>query len=144
MFHRERTEHPIRRRHSPKHSVQGGTPTYLPVGDGEFLYLATVLDLSSRRLAGWSIADNMRTGLVTDALRTAAAVRGASGLNGSIFHSDNGAQYASAEFADLCRDGGDPVAGCGRNVGGQRGRRVAERDVETGDAEGAEALEQCG
>jgi len=84
--------------------VLGGTPTYLPVGDSEFLYLATVLDLSSRRLAGWSIADHMRTGLVTDALRAAAAVRGASGLNGSIFHSDNGAQYASAEFADLCRE----------------------------------------
>ncbi|MBC2644671.1 MULTISPECIES: IS3 family transposase [unclassified Rhodococcus (in: high G+C Gram-positive bacteria)] len=77
---------------------------YLPVGDGEFLYLATVLDLGSRRLAGWSIADHMRTELVTDALRAAAACRGAAGLDGSIFHSDNGAQYASADFADLCRE----------------------------------------
>ena len=65
-----------------------GDITYLPVGDGEFLYLATVLDLRSRRLAGWSIADHMRTGLVTDALRAAAACRGAAGLDGSIFHSD--------------------------------------------------------
>ncbi|MFD6064466.1 IS3 family transposase [Rhodococcus wratislaviensis] len=81
-----------------------GDITYLPVGDGEFLYLATVLDLGSRRLAGWSIADHMRTELVTDALRAAAACRGAAGLDGSIFHSDNGAQYASAEFADLCRE----------------------------------------
>ncbi|ELB89049.1 putative transposase orfB for insertion sequence element [Rhodococcus wratislaviensis IFP 2016] len=79
-----------------------GDITYLPVGDGEFLYLATVLDLGSRRLAGWSIADHMRTELVTDALRAAAACRGAAGLDGSIFHSDNGAQYASAEFAELC------------------------------------------
>ena len=69
-----------------------GDITYLPVGDGEFLYLATVLDLSSRRLAGWSIADHMRTELVADALRAAAACRGAAGLDGSIFHSDNGAQ----------------------------------------------------
>lgn len=77
-----------------------GDITYLPVGDGEFLYLATVLDLHSRRLAGWSIADHMRTGLVGDALRAAAATRG--DLAGAIFHTDHGAQYTSAEFAALC------------------------------------------
>jgi transposase InsO family protein len=77
-----------------------GDITYLPVGDGQFLYLATVLDLHSRRLAGWSIADHMRTELVADALRSAARMRG--GLDGAIFHSDHGAQYSSAEFAALC------------------------------------------
>jgi transposase InsO family protein len=81
-----------------------GDITYLPIGDGQFLYLATVLDLCSKRLAGWSIADHMRTSLVTDALKAAAAVRGASGLRGAIFHSDNGAQYASKEFAQVCED----------------------------------------
>ena len=81
-----------------------GDITYLPVGDGQFLYLATVLDLNSKRLAGWSIADHMRTELVTDALRAAAAARGATGLDGAIFHSDNGAQYVSKDFADLCRE----------------------------------------
>ncbi|MEU6540945.1 IS3 family transposase [Streptomyces sp. NPDC047000] len=81
-----------------------GDITYLPVGNGQFLYLATVLDLCSRRLAGWSIADHMRTGLVTDALKAAAAARGAGGLRGAIFHSDNGAQYASKEFAQVCTD----------------------------------------
>ena len=83
-----------------------GDITYLPIGDGQFLYLATVLDLHSKLLAGWSIADHMRTELVTDALRAAAAVRGADGLVGAVFHSDNGAQYASAEFADVCRESG--------------------------------------
>jgi transposase InsO family protein len=68
-----------------------GDITYLPIGGGQFLYLATVLDLCSKRLAGWSIADHMRTELVTDALRAAAAARGADGLRGAIFHSDNGA-----------------------------------------------------
>ncbi len=53
-----------------------GDITYLPLAEGRFLYLATVIDLHSRRLAGWSIADHMRTELVTDALRAAAA-RGA-------------------------------------------------------------------
>jgi transposase InsO family protein len=81
-----------------------GDITYLPIGDGQFLYLASVLDLYSKRLAGWSIADHMRTSLVTDALKAAAAVRGVGGLRGAIFHSDNGAQYASKEFAQVCED----------------------------------------
>ncbi|MBT2379214.1 IS3 family transposase [Streptomyces sp. ISL-111] len=79
-----------------------GDITYLPVGDGEFLYLATVIDCFSRRLVGWSIADHMRTELVTDALRAAARVRG--GLAGAIFHSDHGAQYKSREFAAVCAE----------------------------------------
>lgn len=80
-----------------------GDITYLPVGDGQFLYLATVLDLCSKRLAGWSIAGHMRTELVTDALKAAALTRGGS-LDGAIFHSDNGAQYASKDFAQVCAD----------------------------------------
>lgn len=79
-----------------------GDITYLPVGDGEFLYLATVLDLHSRRLAGWSIADHMRTELVADALRATAGTRG--NLDGTIFHSDHGSQYTSREFANLCTE----------------------------------------
>ncbi|MGW5637112.1 DDE-type integrase/transposase/recombinase [Streptomyces sp. NPDC003832] len=42
--------------------------TYLPLENGEFLYLATVLGCFSRKVVGWSIADHMRTGLVADAL----------------------------------------------------------------------------
>jgi transposase InsO family protein len=76
--------------------------TYLPVGDGEFLYLATVIDCFSRRVTGWSIADHMRTELVADALEAAAALRG--GLDGAVFHTDHGAQYTSAEFALLCEE----------------------------------------
>src|SRR5829696_5770678 len=64
-----------------------GDITYLSVGDGKFLYLATVLDLHSKRLVGWSIADHMRTELVTDALKAAAGTRGGD-LRGAIFHSD--------------------------------------------------------
>lgn len=78
-----------------------GDITYLPVGDGKFLYLATVIDLCSRRLAGWSIADHMRTGLVIEALEAAARTRGGR-LHGAVFHSDHGAQYGSADFADAC------------------------------------------
>ena len=53
-----------------------GDITYLPVGERGFLYLATVIDLHSRRLAGWAIADHMRTDLVIDALAAAKRTRG--------------------------------------------------------------------
>ncbi|MEH0450312.1 integrase core domain-containing protein, partial [Streptomyces sp. B21-102] len=46
------------------------------------------------------IADHMRTDLVADALRMAARTRG--GLEGSVFHSDHGAQYGSRAYAGLC------------------------------------------
>ncbi len=63
-----------------------GDITYLPLADGHNLYLATVIDCYSRRLVGWSIADHMRTSLVTDTLTNAAATRGsASALSGAIF-----------------------------------------------------------
>ncbi|MFF2432530.1 IS3 family transposase [Streptomyces mirabilis] len=77
-----------------------GDITYLPLAGGEFLYLATVLDCFSRKVVGWSIADHMRTGLVADALRMAASTRGR--LDGSVFHSDHGAQYGSRAFAGRC------------------------------------------
>ncbi|GAA2635460.1 hypothetical protein GCM10009863_59850 [Streptomyces axinellae] len=60
------------------------------------------MDCFSRRLAGWSIADHMRTELVADALKTAAATRGS--LSGAIFHADHGARYTSREFATLCSE----------------------------------------
>lgn len=78
-----------------------GDITYLPVAGGKFLYLATVLDLGSRRLAGWSISDHMRTDLVINALEAAARTRG--GLAGAVFHSDNGAQYCAKDFEAACR-----------------------------------------
>ncbi|MFH9745181.1 IS3 family transposase [Streptomyces anulatus] len=81
-----------------------GDITYLPIEGGKFCYLATVIDLASRRLAGWAIADHMRTDLVTDAL--AAAVRTRGSLAGSIMHTDHGAQYTSRIFAEACRSAG--------------------------------------
>jgi transposase InsO family protein len=81
-----------------------GDITYLPVGDRGFLYLATVIDLGSRRLAGWAIADHMRTDLVLDALHAAQRTRGS--LDGAIMHTDHGAQYTSRAFADACRRAG--------------------------------------
>jgi transposase InsO family protein len=79
-----------------------GDITYLPLATGGNLYLATVIDCCSRRVAGWAIAGHMRTELVEDALKAADALRG--GLAGAVFHSDHGSQYTSTDFAKLCRD----------------------------------------
>jgi len=62
-----------------------GDITYVATGEG-WLYVASVLDLGSRRLAGWAMADNMHTGLVTSALQRAVALRGC--VAGATFHSD--------------------------------------------------------
>ena len=72
--------------------------TYIWTWEG-WLYLATVIDLSSRRVVGWSMADHMRTELVADALGMAIAARHPA--PGLIFHSDRGTQYTSKEFTDL-------------------------------------------
>ncbi|NKY12590.1 IS3 family transposase, partial [Cellulomonas hominis] len=77
-----------------------GDITYLPIADGTNLYLATVIDCHSRRLVGWAVADHMRTELVEDALKAAAATRGT--LAGALFHSDHGSVYCSKDYARVC------------------------------------------
>ncbi|SEC13648.1 Transposase InsO and inactivated derivatives [Streptomyces sp. 2314.4] len=81
-----------------------GDITYLPVSGAKPLYLATVIDLASRRLAGWAIADHMRTELVIDALAAAERTRGR--LAGAVMHTDHGSQYTSRAFAEICRSAG--------------------------------------
>ena len=63
-----------------------GDITYLPLPEGRNLYLATVIDCFSRKLAGWQVADHMRTELVEDALNAACRDRGS--LAGAVFHSE--------------------------------------------------------
>jgi putative transposase len=80
-----------------------GDITYVMTWEG-WAYLATVIDLASRRVVGWAIADHMRTELVTEALEMAFLQR--SPARGLIFHSDRGSQYSSTDYADLARDNG--------------------------------------
>jgi transposase InsO family protein len=77
-----------------------GDITYLKTGEG-WLYLATVIDLTTRMVVGWQMADHMRASLVVDALRMAKDARLVAG--GAVFHSDRGAQYTSAALADAAR-----------------------------------------
>jgi len=62
-----------------------GDITYIPTWEG-WSYLATVIDIASRRVVGWALADHMRTDLVADALRMACNQRRPP--SGVIFHSD--------------------------------------------------------
>ena len=82
--------------------VYVGDITYLPCKNGTNMYLATVIDLYSRKLAGFAIADHMRTSLVIEALGHANIVSG--GLDGAIFHSDHGSVYTSSAFGARCSE----------------------------------------
>ena len=66
-----------------------GDITYIPTTEG-WLYLATVIDIASRRVIGWATADHLRTDLVADALT--AACRQRHPTRPVIFHSDRGCQ----------------------------------------------------
>jgi transposase InsO family protein len=67
--------------------------TYIPTRQG-WLYLASVLDLYSRRVVGWAMAEHMRDQLVLEALSMAYVQRGTP--TGLIYHSDHGSQYTSS------------------------------------------------
>ena len=78
-----------------------GDITYIGTWEG-WLYLATVIDIASRRVVGYAMADHLRTELVAGALSNAVAARDPG--PGVIFHSDRGCQYTSAAFASLAND----------------------------------------
>ena len=69
-----------------------GDITYIPTAEG-WLYLAVVIDLYSRQVVGWSMAEHMRTSLVNDALMMAIWRR--KPPRGLLWHSDRGSQYAA-------------------------------------------------
>lgn len=80
-----------------------GDITYIPTKEG-WLYLATVIDLYSRRVVGWSMDENMTTKLVNDALFMALKTRNPD--VGLIWHTDRGSQYASESHRELLKNYG--------------------------------------
>jgi transposase InsO family protein len=84
--------------HHPLNRVWCGDISYVRTWEG-WAYLATVIDLASRRVVGFSIADHLRTSLVEDAMNMALTRRRPP--PGLIFHSDRGSQYRSAGFRQL-------------------------------------------
>lgn len=77
--------------------------TYLRTWEG-WLYLAVVIDLFSRRVVGWAIADHMRTELAVDAL--VMAINQRQPAPGLIHHSDRGSQYASNTYQAVLKEHG--------------------------------------
>lgn len=96
----------LNRRFDPAapNAIWVGDITEIATWEGK-LYLATVIDLYSRRLLGFAIADNRKTPLVGDTLKMAIATHGGKDrIAGLIMHTDRGSQYTSDAFTDLCRD----------------------------------------
>ena len=77
-----------------------GDLTEIPTDEGK-LYLATVLDLASRRLPGFALGEHHDAPLARAALCMAAAVRGGQ-VAGVVFHSDKGGEYTGDVFAQAC------------------------------------------
>jgi transposase InsO family protein len=78
-----------------------GDITYITTWEG-WAYLATVIDLASRKVVGWALADHMRAELVADALTMACTRRRPA--EGVVFHSDRGSQYTGGDFQQLAAE----------------------------------------
>ncbi len=73
--------------------------TYLPTVAG-WVYLATVIDLFSRKVVGWSMSDRLTTPLVTEAMKNAIELRRPE-TDTLVHHSDRGCQYTSDAFQEI-------------------------------------------
>lgn len=82
-----------------------GDITYIATGQG-WMYLATLIDLVSKKVVGWSMADHMRDDLCIEALNDAISRRGGKDLSGLIHHTDRGSQYASDDYIQALKDQG--------------------------------------
>jgi putative transposase len=92
----------LARNFSPENINQAwcGDITYIHTGEG-WLFLATVIDLYSRKIIGWSMNKRMKKSLVISAMEMALGQRKTE--EGLIFHSDRGSQYCSFEFRKLLK-----------------------------------------
>lgn len=70
----------------------------------EFVYLALIMDLFSRKIVGWDLSRNVDTNLTITALNKAVMLRGINEVRGCIHHSDHGVQYLSAAYVDRLRE----------------------------------------
>lgn len=77
--------------------------TYVPTEEG-WLYLAGVLDLHSRKIVGWAMADHLETSLPLSALHMALGQRRPGA--GLLHHSDRGVQYASGDYRQVLQSFG--------------------------------------
>ena len=83
--------------------------TYIRLGS-EFIYLAVILDVFSRRVIGWELGRSLDASLAISALKKAVAHRRVK--PGLVHHSDRGVQYASREYTDLLNQSGITISMC--------------------------------
>jgi transposase InsO family protein len=76
-----------------------GDITYIPLKGGQWAYLATWMDLFSRKVTGWALYEHLREELVVEAFKRSWGNRNAT--EGLIIHSDRGGQYAGKKFRKL-------------------------------------------
>ncbi len=81
--------------------------TYIRILTG-FMYLAAILDARSRKVVGYAISTTINTSLTLDALRM--AISGRDPGRGVIHHSDQGVQYASAEYVEVLKSHGFEIS----------------------------------
>lgn len=79
--------------------------TYVPTAEG-WLYLAAVVDLCTRRVVGWAMADHVRATPCTEALGMALARRDPPADRSLVHHSDRGVQYACGDYRALLAEHG--------------------------------------
>jgi putative transposase len=77
--------------------------TYLPACEG-WLYLASIMDLYSRRIIGFAIDKNLETSIAANALKMAIFLRRPA--PGLIHHSDQGCQYKAQAYQDIINNNG--------------------------------------
>lgn len=80
-----------------------GDITYIATDEG-WLYLATVIDLYSRKVKGWAMSERMTADLAVSALKMSLA--GVENPKGLLFHSDRGVQYASKAYKKVIEENG--------------------------------------
>jgi len=86
--------------------------TYFKIGEQTY-YIVLIMDVYSRRIIGYSVADNMRAEQNVKALQMALNLRAVDNYNdGLIHHSDRGGQYISDDYTDLLGDFGIRISMC--------------------------------
>ena len=95
---------------APKLKVTGtnqlwfGDINFVPIGSKKFAYVATLMDVYSRKVIGWDVSMNIDTQLCLSVLKMALNTRKGESLDDLVHHTDRGVQYSSKEYREALAD----------------------------------------